>query len=100
MFGEFRQAGGRYCSYLLLPYCPTKMAKLSQWEVLPDGSPCILGKIGQNSVRYLDLHLDEGIPEAFEGVVTALEEDVERDGVAEEVKEVGGEELQNGSKDL
>ena len=45
-------------------------------------------------------HLNEGISKALEGVVTTLEENVERDGVAEEVKEVGGEELQNGSKDL
>ena len=45
-------------------------------------------------------HLDEGISKALEGVVTTLEENVERDGVAEEVKEVGGEELQNGPEDL
>ena len=54
-----------------------------------DGTP--------NRVYYLD----EGVAKAIERVpLAAFEENVECDGVAEEVKEVRCEEFQDGAKDL
>ena len=48
-----------------------------------------------------EYHLDEGVSEAIERVpLASFEENVERDGVTEEVKEVRCEEFQNRPEDL
>ena len=63
MFGKFRQLVGRYCycSYLL-PYCPGKVAELSQREVVTNemGHPvrnvdCVLSRVDplDRSIRRL-----------------------------------------------